>query len=306
MKKHILHIILFGLTLCACLSSCEYKDLETAQHGDIVPVKIVMIHDSIDFVPSLNRVLMLPVNDSIKSFIMRDIKDSLYVALKPTRYIVMSYNNDSEINRYSNYADGKTDICISTPVSAVNEFANDSIVVGKVYDYPDRVAVTEPDTFDVFDFEGQRKVLFLKEATQNVVIRISGIEHLEYVQSAVICVNNCSLEYDLSQNKITGREGNIKVQCNDINSDKNSLLFRFNTFGFNGRKVYMCLCLKGMNFIHYLHFDVNKDMLTTGDKGKKVIVTINRDFDVRDIIPKGNGFSVTTDDWETRWQDLPL
>lgn len=306
---NITNKILVAVIPALCLASCEYKTLDIDDdHVDgIAKVMVVVNQDSLDFRPAMNRVVIYPIAHTPMARTERNVKDSLQIKLWEGMYEAVSYNDDSEINRVTESNDSMQGIFISTERVTSSAFSKDSLLTGYIYNSPDRTAVSGNDTLDVTDEPGNRFVLMQKEVTQLVKLRVKGLKHLEYVQDAAVCVGNCHVKYNVNSDTVTRDKGNIIAAVDSIDTENQEIAFKFNTFGIGKGKHFLSIALQGQNFIHFLHFDATEETVRlTGGRRIEIEINIDADFDIKEIIPKGSGFAVTTDDWETKWEDCYL
>ncbi|MGN1254890.1 MAG: DUF5119 domain-containing protein [Prevotella sp.] len=306
---NIANKILAAVVSALCLASCEYKDLDNDDdHVDgIANVQVVVNQDSLDFRPAMNRVVIYPIAHTPMSRTERNVKDSLQIKLWEGMYEAVSYNDDSEINRVTESNDSMQGIFISTERVTSSAFSKDSLLTGYIYNSPDRTAVSGNDTLDVTDEPGNRFVLMQKEVTQLVKLRVKGLKHLEYVQDAAVCIGNCHVKYNVNGDTVTRDKGNVIAAVDSIDTEGEEITFNFNTFGIGKGKQFLSIALQGQNFIHFLHFDATEETIRlSGSRRIEIDINIDADFDIKEIIPKGSGFAVTTDDWETKWEDCYL
>lgn len=306
---NIANKILAAVVSALCLASCEYKDLDVDDdHVDgIAKVMVVISHDSLDFKPAMNRVVIYPIAHTPMARTERNVKDSLQIKLWEGMYEAVSYNDDSEINRVTESNDSMPSVFISTERVTTSAFSKDSLLTGYIYNSPDRTAVSSNDTLDVTDGPGNRVVLMQKEVTQLVRLRIKGIKHLEYLQDAAVCIGNCHVKYNVNGDTVTRDKGNVIAAVDSIDTEGEEITFDFNTFGIGKSKQFLSIALQGQNFIHFLHFDATEETIRlSGSRRIEIDINIDADFDIKEIIPKGSGFAVTTDDWETKWEDCYL
>lgn len=305
MRQRLYYI---ALTLLAvlCLQSCHYKEFDE-DFLDAVPVRIVADWQGADFRPGL-RLVICPLDGQFSRPYVVDMKDSTSLRLPVGRYRIVAFNSYSDILRVTGLDDLTGGVEIHTdPADASKLSCLDTVPHSTFYDYPDRTMAGRAWTATVRkDVPDNRIVIPVKEATVPVNIVISGIRHLEYINTAVFALDNCNLAYYPATDSVGKRLVTLVSYDTKMDFAHGTVSTSFQTFGFLPKDSHVIwIGLTGEGYGTVLRYDVDDRNFSVGEDGN-ITIRLDTDFDVKTIISKESPFSVDVDKWREDSLDIEM
>lgn len=304
-KKNTITTAAFILAIA--MTSCQYKDFDGEESADDNHnTEFVYDYSAIDFKPEMMRLVVYPLDGQFTEPMVRDFRDSLATTIDPGRYRCVAFNDDSEVLRYTGYDDMDANVRISSAVSdPVKTTPLDTLTGATIYDYPDRVATCHISTFTIVPDD--LNVIRLKpvEATRNVEVIVEGMKNMGLLNSALVCLDGCYVEY-FPMGETTGTSTGI-VSSPDVNisPDDKLLTSNFSFFGLNSATHHtLRVIIIGKAIRHVLNFDVTDKIEYTSQRGD-IRIHVKTDFDVQTLAPSSN-FDVNVDDWNNDSTDISL
>lgn len=318
-KKNIfrnMHSLMI-LMLVIVLSGCEYKDIDVISVPQKYPVKIHFDWSNVDSIPSLMRIGLYPMSDTMStgSYTWLEVGNGDTVVYVPEGdWRVTVWNRDVTHIEYNHL--GWRD---SLNVTATNTFTNfnsrfltqilDSLFPGNVFkNYPDYM-VHDNSEFVSIQPNVNNQVINVCPDSMVMTINITahGIKGLDMVKLTKGALTNVAgKRYIAYKNKV--REPVTVIFDAKANPNDSTVTASFWVFGLQPEEMrridhhaaLFFWTARGQTFVN---MDITDSIHKALEEDSKVNIDIFLDIDLRDLLPL-TGFDVEIDEWEDEWKPI--
>lgn len=285
------------------LVSCHYKEFD--DYDGSMKVKVVMDYSGIDSVasrPSGMKVVFY--SDGMSFSQVCYVRDSAIVDIPAGNYNVVTYNEDSEINRYGLMEEyGNAPVIYTDEAGKYGLFHRDSLDTAVYYDFPDRL-FSDTKQFSLngtpclSDYEEKRIVLSPRERTRRVEVAVDGIKNQKYITSLRMSLDGIQRRYVPPFWQVP--ESYVPIAFESVmDGGGGRITGSLNVFGFDSGKHYLQLFVEGSGYRRLLRFDVTEQVLRQLPAKGTVRIYVNTDYDAFDDYPVdiNGGIKPGVEDW---------
>lgn len=298
--------------LAMILTSCGYKDFN--EYEGLLKTKVIIDYSRMDTVsnkPEQMKVVFYST-DMDYTYVCF-IKDSAVVEIPVGNYKVFTFNDNSELNRFSvSFGDHSLNEILMIYTDEADSrgiLHKDSLDKTVYYDYPDRTfADSKPFTVkgDIYTtkIDDNRLVLYPEEKTRRVEVIADGIKNQKYIKGVRMTIDSVQREYIPELWQYPNQYVPLVFDASML-AEQERLEGSMNIFGITNGHHYLQIFIQGNGFNRILRFDVTEQVKNQFNSKETMKIYVNANYDAFDDYPidVSGGINIGVEDWYN--EDIP-
>lgn len=319
--KHKVMLIIMASIMTFC-SSCDYKDLEEPEFGN---VEVVFDYTKVDSIPAAMRVVFYPVSGDAVDMIQQGYslfdmnKNIKRVELPEGVYDVYTWNNDGE-NVYEQNLVDRHSVFLTTDLSGFLAVGDDdqksTSIIDSIYNGQKLRAAADytvsgiVNNFHVDPLTSRQTVtLSCDSLVKRVNITIKGVGGLGFVSMIKGTLNNVAEEVRVEDGMVNDSVA-VNFDCN-WNTKEMTVTTSFHVWDIQpsdaelSHKLVLFFWMDDAKVFYPI--DITKEVQEAYQKGGRIYnISKEVDINVRQGLGNDGGFDLKFDDWNDVEIEIPM